>query len=159
MKNLVARAGATVTTLRRIHVRSIGEVDGGKPRGEYVEIHVDMAGKKRGRLCGAGCSALSIIARRMPGSQATSWVLAAVLQFAHLSTGFRNRELRTYPQNRFGLSPDDYTAARLRYDLVKLRAKGWISKLEGSTRYVLTRKGMSLVALRMRNRRLNMLVL
>jgi hypothetical protein len=48
MKNLVARAGATVTTLRRIHVRSIREVDGGKPRGEYVEINVDMAGKRRG---------------------------------------------------------------------------------------------------------------
>jgi hypothetical protein len=51
--------------------------------------------------------------------------------------------LRTYLQNRFGLSPDEYTAAQLRYDLVKLRAKGWISKLERSTRYVLTPKGMT----------------
>jgi hypothetical protein len=48
MKNLVARAGATVFTLRQIHVRSIGEVDGGKPRGEYVVFDVDLAGKKRG---------------------------------------------------------------------------------------------------------------
>jgi hypothetical protein len=58
-------------------------------------------------------------------------------------TGFRNHELRTYLQNRFGLSPDKYTAAQLRYDLVKLRAKGWISKLKRSTRYVLTPKGMT----------------
>jgi hypothetical protein len=69
-------------------------------------------------------------------------VLSAVLQFAHVITGFRSRELRSYLQSRFGLSPDDYTAAQLRYDLLKLRAKGLIRKLESSTRYVLTPKGM-----------------
>lgn len=69
--------------------------------------------------------------------------LAAVLQFAHLITGFRNKELRTYLQNRFGLSPDEYTAAQLRYDLLKLRGKGWIRKLDGQTRYVLTPKGIT----------------
>jgi hypothetical protein len=68
--------------------------------------------------------------------------LAAVLQFAHVITGFRTRELRTYIQSRFGLSPDDYTAAQLRYDLLKLRAKGLIRKLDGMTRYVITPKGM-----------------
>src|SRR5262245_66585246 len=61
--------------------------------------------------------------------------LAAVLQFAHVITGFRSRELRNYIQSRFGLSPDDYTAAQLRYDLMKLRAKGLIRKLDGMTRY------------------------
>lgn len=69
--------------------------------------------------------------------------LAAVLQFAHLITGFRNTELRAYLQNRFGLSPDEYTAAQLRYDLLKLRGKGWIRKLDGQTRYVLTPKGIT----------------
>ena len=69
--------------------------------------------------------------------------LAAVLQFAHLITGFRNAELRVYLQNRFGLSPDEYTAAQLRYDLLKLRAKGWIRQLDGQTRYVLTPKGIT----------------
>jgi hypothetical protein len=85
--------------------------------------------------------------QRVPGirldSQRLTWILAAVLQFAHVITGFRSRELRTYLQNRFGLSPDEYTAAQLRYDLVKLRAKGWISKLKKSTRYVLTPQGMT----------------
>jgi hypothetical protein len=85
--------------------------------------------------------------QRVPGlrldSQRLTWILAAVLQFAHIITGFRNRELRTYLQNRFGLSPDEYTAAQLRYDLLKLRAKGWVSKLDRSTRYVLTPKGMT----------------
>jgi hypothetical protein len=69
-------------------------------------------------------------------------VLAAVFQFAHLIHGFRNRDLRLYLQRRFGLSPDKYTAAQLRYDLLKLQAKGWIRKLEGKTLYVLTPKGM-----------------
>lgn len=71
------------------------------------------------------------------------WVLAAVLQFSHVITGFRNRELRTYLQSRFGLSPDEYTAAQLRYDLLKLRGKGWIRKLDGTARYVLTPKGIT----------------
>lgn len=68
--------------------------------------------------------------------------LSAVLQFAHVITGFRSRELRSYIQSRYGLSPDDYTAAQLRYDLMKLRAKGLIRKLAGRTRYVITPKGM-----------------
>jgi hypothetical protein len=70
-------------------------------------------------------------------------VLAAVLQFSHVITGFRNRDLRGYIQRRFGLSPDDYTAAQLRYDLLKLRAKNWIKKLERKTTYVLTPQGMA----------------
>jgi hypothetical protein len=83
--------------------------------------------------------------QRVPGlrldSQRLTWVLAAAPQFAHVITGFRNRELRTYLHNRFGLSPDKYTAAQLRYDILKLRAKGWVTKLEGSINYVLTPKG------------------
>ena len=70
-------------------------------------------------------------------------VLAAVLQFSHVITGFRNHELRSYLQRRFGLSPDEYTAAQLRYDLLKLRGKGWIRKLDGKTQYVLTPKGIT----------------
>ena len=73
----------------------------------------------------------------------TYLILAAVMQFSHVITGFRNRELREYLQRRFGLSPDEYTAAQLRYDLLKLRAKGWIHKLDGKTLYVLTRKGVT----------------
>jgi hypothetical protein len=44
---------------------------------------------------------------------------------------------------RFGLSPDEYTAAQLRYDLSKLRAKGLIRKLPGQQCYVLTPKGLT----------------
>ncbi len=39
--------------------------------------------------------------------------------------------------------PDKYTTAQLRYDILKLRAKGWVSKLDGSINYVLTPKGMT----------------
>jgi hypothetical protein len=69
-------------------------------------------------------------------------VLAAILQFAHVLHGFRNREVRSYLQRRFGLSPDEYSAAQLRYDLLKLRAKGLVTKLKGKTAYVLTPKGL-----------------
>ena len=85
--------------------------------------------------------------QRVPGIQLHNprlyWVLAAVLQYSHVITGFRNRELRTYLQRRFGLSPDEYTAAQLRYDLLKLRGKGWIRKLKGTARYVLTPQGVT----------------
>jgi hypothetical protein len=69
-------------------------------------------------------------------------VLAVVRQFAHVITGFRNGELRAYLQRRMGRSPDEYPAAQLQYDLLKLRAKGLIRKREGQTRYVLTPQGM-----------------
>jgi hypothetical protein len=85
--------------------------------------------------------------QRVPGihlhNLRLTWVLAAVLQFGHMITGFRNRELRNYVYRRFGLSPDEYTAAQLRYDLLKLQAKGWVRKLEGTTCYVLTPKGLA----------------
>jgi hypothetical protein len=56
---------------------------------------------------------------------------------------FRSKE-RLNDVREFGtMSPDDYTASQLRYDLVKLRVKGWIRKLKGSSRYVLTPKEMS----------------
>jgi hypothetical protein len=84
---------------------------------------------------------------RVPGLRLDSLrltrVLAAVLQFAHLINGFTNRELRRYLHRRFGLSPDEYTATQLRYDLLKLRAKGMIRKLEGQSRYILTPKGLT----------------
>lgn len=70
-------------------------------------------------------------------------ILGAVLQFAHLIDGFTTAELRAYLTNRFGLSPDDYTAAQIRYDLLKLRAKGLIRKLDSHNRYVLTPKGLT----------------
>jgi hypothetical protein len=72
-----------------------------------------------------------------------SLILGAVLQFAHLIDGFTTAELRAYLTHRFGLSPDDYTAAQIRYDLLKLRAKGLIRKLDGHNRYVLTPKGLT----------------
>jgi hypothetical protein len=85
--------------------------------------------------------------QRVPGlnlhNPRTYLVLAAILQFSHGITGFRNRELREYLQRRFGLSPDEYTAAQLRYDLLKLRAKAWIKKLDGKTLYVLTPEGVT----------------
>lgn len=54
--------------------------------------------------------------QRMPGLNVHHprlyLLLAAMFQFAHLIAGFRNRDLRLYLQRRFGLSPDEYTAAQ-----------------------------------------------
>jgi hypothetical protein len=69
-------------------------------------------------------------------------LMAAVLQFGHVIDGFRTADLVPYLQRRFGLSPDECTAARIRYDLYKLRAKGWVKKLDHSSRYVLTPTGV-----------------
>ena len=86
------------------------------------------------------------VGQRVPGVHLHNprliMVLSAVLQFAHILKGFRNRDIQTYVHRRFGLSPDDYTASQVRYDLLKLRAKGFVRKLDGTTRYVLTPKGM-----------------
>lgn len=84
--------------------------------------------------------------RRVPGLKLDQrrlyWILAAVLQFSLLLTGFRVRELQTYIHARFGLSPEEYPAGQLRYDLAKLRAKGFVQKLAGRNVYVLTPKGI-----------------
>jgi hypothetical protein len=85
--------------------------------------------------------------RRVPGLHLHNprlyLLLAAVLQFSHVIDGFTTAELRTYLRNRFGLSPDDYTAAQIRYDLLKLRTKGLVRKLSRHNRYVLTPKGIA----------------
>lgn len=123
-----------------------------KPGEKHVEqaaAHLDrVADQQRAVYCIVKVqeevsSFVSYVPKQGESRERLHLVLAAVLQFAHLITGFRNAELRSYLQGRFGLSPDEYTAAQLRYDLLKLRAKGWIHKLDGQTRYVLTPKGVT----------------
>lgn len=84
--------------------------------------------------------------RRVPGihlhNPRMTRLMAAALQFSHEINGFRTSDLVPYMQRRFGLSPVECTAARVRYDLHKLRAKGWVKKLDQSSRYVLTPTGV-----------------
>jgi len=69
-------------------------------------------------------------------------LLAALCLFLHLPEGFRNRQLRVHVETLMGLSPGEYTAARMSYDLRRLRLKGIISRRDGTTRYTLTPYGL-----------------
>jgi len=69
-------------------------------------------------------------------------LLAALCLFMHLPEGFRNRDLRVHVGALMGLEPDEYTAARMTYDLRRLRLKGIVFRKPGTTRYTLTPYGL-----------------
>lgn len=62
--------------------------------------------------------------------------------FAHLPQGFRNRELRPLVASLLGLDDTTYTASRMTYDLRRLRLKGLIHRIPGTTRYTVTTYGL-----------------
>ena len=68
--------------------------------------------------------------------------LLAALGCAGLTfKAFSHAELRTMLVERFGAEAADVTAARLGYQLTKLRAKGLLRKVAGRHRYTLTDRG------------------
>ena len=69
-------------------------------------------------------------------------LFAALLRFDLLPCGFRNRELREAVASLCGLSPDDYGAGRMTYDLRRLRLRGLIERIPRSQRYRLTAVGL-----------------
>jgi hypothetical protein len=68
-------------------------------------------------------------------------LFAALSLFSHLPDGFSNRSLRTPVAQLLGPSASPYTAARMTYDLRRLRLKGLIVRREGTHRYFLTPYG------------------
>jgi len=62
--------------------------------------------------------------------------------FAHLPQGFRNRDLRPLVASLLGLDDTTYTASRMTYDLRRLRLKGLIHRIAGTTRYTVTTYGL-----------------
>jgi len=62
--------------------------------------------------------------------------------FAHLPGGFRNRDLRPLMAGLLGLDPTTYTSGRMSYDLRRLRLKGLIYRVPGTTRYTVTTYGL-----------------
>ena len=62
--------------------------------------------------------------------------------FAHLPGGFRNRDLRPLIAGLLGLDPTTYTSSRMSYDLRRLRLKGLIYRVPGTTRYTVTTYGL-----------------
>ena len=69
-------------------------------------------------------------------------LFAALLRFDLLPCGFRNRELREAVAPLCGLSPDDYGAGRMTYDLRRLRLRGLIERIPRTQRYRLTTVGL-----------------
>jgi hypothetical protein len=53
--------------------------------------------------------------------------------FLHLPEGFRNRHLRAHVAALLGENLQQYTAAKMSYDLRRLRLKGLISRKAGTT--------------------------
>ena len=68
-------------------------------------------------------------------------LFAALTLFSHLPDGFSNRSLRTHVAQLVGGTDQDYSAAKMTYDLRRLRLKGLIVRLPGTHRYILTTHG------------------
>ena len=84
--------------------------------------------------------------RRAPGLRFGDPRVMALLQaicgFVHLPQGFRNRDLRPQVAALLGLDPSAYTSGRMSYDLRRLRLKGLIHRIPGTTRYTVTTYGL-----------------
>ena len=83
---------------------------------------------------------------RAPGLRFGDGRVMALMQglcgFAHLPGGFRNRDLRPRVAALLGLDEQTYTSGRMTYDLRRLRLKGLIHRIPGTTRYTATTYGL-----------------
>ena len=68
-------------------------------------------------------------------------LFAGLSRFLPALNGFDNADLRETMQTLLNVTPDNYTASQMSYDLRRLRLKGLIVRIEGSHRYVLTTYG------------------
>jgi hypothetical protein len=69
-------------------------------------------------------------------------LLAALVVFSLLPTGFSNRDLREHLAPLLGLAPSQLPPGRMTYDLRRLRLHGLIERLPHTHRYRLTRDGL-----------------
>lgn len=68
-------------------------------------------------------------------------LFAALSRFAPALNGFDNADVRETVQALLNVSPEEYTASQMSYDLRRLRLKGLIVRLDGSHHYILTTYG------------------
>jgi hypothetical protein len=68
-------------------------------------------------------------------------LFGALCLFLHLIDGFRNRDLRKHVAHLMGVDEQEYTAGQMTYDLRRLRLKGIIHRVPGTTLYRLTPYG------------------
>jgi hypothetical protein len=74
-------------------------------------------------------------------------LMLALTMFGFLVDGFRNRELREKVAALLGCPLAEYSAARMSYDLRRLRHKGLLLRAGDSHRYYLTSEGWKLARL------------
>ena len=74
-------------------------------------------------------------------------LMVALTLFQHLLSGFQNRDLRAHVASLLGVPPQQYSAARMTYDLRRLRRKGLIERRAGTQRYFLTPQGWKVARL------------
>jgi hypothetical protein len=68
-------------------------------------------------------------------------LLQALCRFAHLPTGFRNRELRPHVASLLGRDLTTYSRGAMTYDLRRLRLHGLIQRVPRTQRYTVTTIG------------------
>jgi hypothetical protein len=70
----------------------------------------------------------------------------SLVRFAHIAAGgrFTTAELYLPALDTLGVTAAEYSLASFRYDLSKLRVKGWVEKIPHSRRYRLVGKGYSI---------------
>lgn len=125
----------------------------------YLGLHAELLGSTvdSGQLAELARPTL-LGRRRIPGvrlhDERVLRLLDVLVQPAGVVADWTISELRTRVLARYRLTPDDYRASQLRYDLWKLRAKGLVTRVERHRRYRLTatgaRLGTLLVKLRVR---------
>ena len=71
----------------------------------------------------------------------------ALTLFQHLIDGFHNRDLRALVVDLLGVTPNEYTASQMSYDLRRLRLKGLIFRPPKTNRYFLTPHGWKVARL------------
>jgi len=68
-------------------------------------------------------------------------LFAGLCHFLPALNGFDNADIRKTVQALLSLSPAEYTASQMSYDLRRLRLKGLIVRIQGTHRYILTTYG------------------
>jgi hypothetical protein len=114
------------------------------------------AGTEDARLAGPELTALVLpgrtaTGRRIPalrfGDPRVMALLAAVVALANLPAGFQNTQLRRSVAALLSCSLEEYTPARMTYDLGRLTGHGLIGREPETHRYRLTARGLATAAL------------
>ena len=101
----------------------------------------------RGQLHKLGQPTLLSNGKRVPGLKLDQprlmSLMHALVRFSHIAArdSFSTKEIHADTAEALARTTDDYTLASLRYDLSKLRAKGFVQRLHNSRRYRLTPAG------------------